>query len=328
MPHKTRLPFLLLITALLTACLPVSLAATPAPVADTTPDAAINVIFTENNPAAQNALRNAINNARYSIDLAIYNITNEAIGDALLAAARRGVHVRMVMESNQMDGIVPRGLMEAGIPIHGDNRDALMHDKFMVIDGAGRMDRLSQLHLQRPDPQDNNNLVHIRSSRLAENYTTEFEEMFADGPALAPTARPTPPTPSSVWTACCSSPTSHPMTAFSIPSGEPRGQRRPTPASAIMAFSFTSDELAAAVLDKARQGVIVQIVMDEEQANSNQSGEYENFAQRRPGRAPGWQPRPDAPQSHHHRRRHRQLRLLQLLQQRRTPQRRKRDHRP
>ncbi len=45
----------------------------------------------------------------------------------------------------------------------------------------------------------------------------------------------------------------------------------------IMAFSFTSDELAAAVLDKARQGVSVQIVMDEEQADSNQGGEYENL---------------------------------------------------
>ena len=31
------------------------------------------------------------------------------------------------------------------------------------------------------------------------------------------------------------------------------------------------------MLDKARQGVIVQIVMDEQQAASNQGGEYENL---------------------------------------------------
>ena len=55
----------------------------------------------------------------------MYNITNETIGDALLAAARSGVQVRMVM-GNQMDGIVPRRLKEAGIPIHGDCRDALL----------------------------------------------------------------------------------------------------------------------------------------------------------------------------------------------------------
>ena len=44
----------------------------------------------------------------------------------------------------------------------------------------------------------------------------------------------------------------------------------------IMAFSFTSDELAAAVLDKARQGVSVQCT-GRRTGTSNQGGEYENL---------------------------------------------------
>ena len=273
MPHKTRLPILLLTAALLTACLPVSLAATPAPVADTTPNAAINVIFTENNPAAENVLLNAINNAQRSIDLAMYNITNETIGDALLAAARSGVQVRMVMESNQMDGIVPRGLMEAGIPIHGDNRDALMHDKFMVIDNLDVWTG-SANYTNTGLTSDNNNLVHIRSSRLAENYTTEFEEMFSNDLFGADSPANTPNPQLSVDGVLLES-------YFSPDDGVLNHLvalvNEADTSITIMAFSFTSDELAAAVLDKARQGVSVQIVLDEEQATSNQGGEYENL---------------------------------------------------
>ena len=273
MTHNKNLTILLLTAALLTACLPVSLAATPAPVVEDTPNAAINVIFTDNNPAVEKALTDAIESAQHSIDLAIYNLSNENIGDALLAAARRGVQVRMVMESNQMDGIVPRGLMEAGIPNHGDNRDALMHNKFMIIDGLDVWTG-SANYTYNGLSSDHNNLVHIRSSRLAENYTTEFEEMFlndlfgADSPANTPNPQLSV---DGVLLESYFSPDDGVLDHLMSLVNEA------DTSITIMAFSFTSDELAAAVLDKARQGVIVQIVMDEEQAASNQGGEYENL---------------------------------------------------
>jgi len=273
MTHNKKLTILLLTAALLTACLPVSLAATPAPVVEDTPDAAINVIFTGNNPAVEKALTDAIESAQHSIDLAIYNLSNENIGDALLAAARRGVQLRMVMESNQIDGIVPRGLMEAGIPNHGDNRDALMHNKFMIIDSLDVWTG-SANYTYNGLSSDHNNLVHIRSSRLAENYTTEFEEMFlndlfgADSPAN--TSNPQLSVDGVL------------LESYFSPDDGVLDHLVALVAEAdtsitIMAFSFTSDELSAAVLDKARQGVIVQIVMDEQQAASNQGGEYENL---------------------------------------------------
>ena len=89
-------------------------------------------------------------------------------------------------ENSQMDGIVPRG-----IPIHGDNRDALMHNKFMIIDSLDVWTG-SVNYTYNGLSSDHNDLVHIRSSRLVENYTTEFEEMFlndlfgADSPANTP----------------------------------------------------------------------------------------------------------------------------------------------
>jgi phosphatidylserine/phosphatidylglycerophosphate/cardiolipin synthase-like enzyme len=279
MTHLKRLTILLLSTALLIACLPLSLdfdslfmdEATP--VSDSTPDADIDVIFTERSPAAEQAIINAIESAQSSIDLAIYNISNENIGDALLAAARRGVNVRMVMENKNLDGVVAQGLAAGGIPIQEDDRDALMHNKFIIIDNLDVWTGSANFTYNGLS-SDDNNLVHIRSSRLAENYSTEFEEMFTDGRFGSNSPANTPNPQLSVDGVLLES-------YFSPDDGVldhlvDMVEDAETSIS-IMVFSFTSDELAAAVLDKARQGVSVQIVMDEEQAKSNQGGEYETL---------------------------------------------------
>jgi len=46
-----------------------------------------------------------------------------------------------------------------------------------------------------------------------------------------------------------------------------------------MAFSFTQDQLAEALINKAADRVAVRIIMDEEQAFSNTGGDYELFRQ-------------------------------------------------
>jgi phosphatidylserine/phosphatidylglycerophosphate/cardiolipin synthase-like enzyme len=76
----------------------------------------------------------AIDAARLSIDVAAYSLSLNSVRNALIRAHDRGVTVRMVMESTNMDRSDPQQLIEAGIPIFGDNRDGLMHDKFIIID--------------------------------------------------------------------------------------------------------------------------------------------------------------------------------------------------
>ena len=76
----------------------------------------------------------AIDAARLSIDVAAYSLTLNSVRNALIRAHNRGVTVRMVMESTNMDRSDPQQLIEAGVPIVGDNQEGLMHNKFMVID--------------------------------------------------------------------------------------------------------------------------------------------------------------------------------------------------
>ena len=63
-----------------------------------------------------------------------------------------------------------------------------MHDKFVVIDRSEVW--LGSMNFTYSGTyEDNNNLIHIRSVEMAENYTKEFEEMFVDdqfGPDVVP----------------------------------------------------------------------------------------------------------------------------------------------
>ncbi|HKJ38402.1 MAG TPA: phospholipase D-like domain-containing protein, partial [Anaerolineales bacterium] len=119
----------------------------------------------------------AIDEARLSIDVAAYSISLNSVRYALIRAHDRGVNVRMVMESNNMDRSDVQYLLEAGVPIIGDNRAGLMHDKFIVIDRSEVW--LGSMNFTDSGTyEDNNNLIRIYSTKIAENYSVEFNEMF------------------------------------------------------------------------------------------------------------------------------------------------------
>lgn len=253
------------------------------PVAETTEtsgnSSAITVYFTD--PLAANAkdkvggadelVVKAINNAKVSVDMAMYNLSLPSIRDALLAAHERGVRVRLVMESESMDGDVPQDLMDAGIPIVGDGKQGLMHNKFTIIDGEEVW--MGSLNLTASNTyNDFNNLVRFRSKRMAQNYTKEFEEMFNDH-LFGPDKLPETPNPS-----------------ISLGGGTVETYFSPDDGVAqhvvelvnsadqniyFLAYSFTSDEIAQAMLDRMKAGVEVRGVMDESQYKSNAGTEYD-----------------------------------------------------
>ncbi|MCU0485497.1 MAG: hypothetical protein MUC85_05240 [Anaerolineales bacterium] len=63
------------------------------------------------------ALASAIDNARLSVDMAIFDLNLWSIRDALLRAARRGVEVRLVIETDNLDEPEIQDLIDAGIPV-------------------------------------------------------------------------------------------------------------------------------------------------------------------------------------------------------------------
>jgi phosphatidylserine/phosphatidylglycerophosphate/cardiolipin synthase-like enzyme len=196
--HFSLLALLIALIILISACTETPVPTPPAP---TTSADWYTLYFSD--PGGPNSgsqrggpdarLADAIAQAQLSVDLAIYDLNLWSIRDALLDAHQRGVSVRMVTESDNLDRPEFQALQAAGINILGDRHQALMHNKFIIIDGYQVWTGSMNLTLNGAY-HNNNNLIQINSTRLAENYTAEFEEMFIDDlfGSLSPANTPHP----------------------------------------------------------------------------------------------------------------------------------------
>jgi phosphatidylserine/phosphatidylglycerophosphate/cardiolipin synthase-like enzyme len=220
-------------------------------------------------------LAQAIDSARLSVDVAVYSLSLNSIRNALINAHKRGVRVRVVMESDNLDRSDPQRIKDAGLPILGDRQQGLMHNKFVVIDGyevwLGSMN-----FTDSGGYTDNNNLVRIQSKKVAENYTKEFEEMFVNDKfgqnVVAETPNPfveIDGTPINIYF----SPDDGAQAALLELINNAQDNIR------FMAFSFTADSIGAAIRTRAEEGIEVSGVMEEEQINSNVGTEFDPFKQ-------------------------------------------------
>jgi len=217
----------------------------------------------------------AIDAARMSIDVAAYSISLNSVRLALINAHNRGLDVRVVMESTNMDRSDPQALIDAGIPIVGDEQQGLMHDKFIVIDRSEIW--LGSMNFTDSGAyDDNNNMIRILSTKIAENYTTEFEEMFIDN-LFGPEILPETPNPTITIDE------TRIDTFFSPDDGVINSLasvlNNAEESIYFLAYSFTSNDLGNIVREKDAAGLEVRGVMEEEQVNSNQGTEYDPFKQ-------------------------------------------------
>jgi phosphatidylserine/phosphatidylglycerophosphate/cardiolipin synthase-like enzyme len=220
-------------------------------------------------------LAGAIDAARLSVDIAIYSLSLNSVRDALLRAHDRGVRVRVVMESDNLERADPQRLIEAGIPVLGDRREGLMHNKFVVIDTSEVW--MGSMNLTDSGAyEDNNEIMRIRSVKMAENYTKEFEEMFTDD-AFGDRIIPQTPNPRVTIDGT-------PIDVYFSPDDNVQANfvdlvNNAQESIYFMAFSFTADPIGDAVRTRAQDDLIVSGVMDDDQINSNIGTEFDPFKQ-------------------------------------------------
>ena len=151
-----------------------------------------------------------------------------------------------------------------------------MHDKFTVIDRADVWSGSMNYTLSGAY-QDNNNIIEISSPQVAEDYTAEFDEMFVQnlfGPDVGTAATPYPglmvdTTPVEIYFSPDDGVAAQIMTLI----------QAAQESIYFMAFSFTSNNLGAAIRERAAGGLMVAGVMDDGQINSNQGTEFDLFKQ-------------------------------------------------
>ncbi|KAB2861401.1 MAG: DUF1669 domain-containing protein [Anaerolineae bacterium] len=223
-----------------------------------------NDVSRQVNAPMENAMVEAINSATRTLDGAMYEINLPRVVEALINAKNRGVQVRLVLDDEyaiEDDDSLASQLADAGIPIVSDERSAFMHHKFLVIDGSAVW--MGSTNFTRNDVyNNNNNALFIRSTQLAQNYTTEFEEMFTDRVFNARDDSRDTPNPTLTINGI------RVENYFSPEDGNVIEQRlvdlvnSATSSVRVMAFSFTIDELANSMISRRNAGVDVMALFE------------------------------------------------------------------
>ena len=118
--------------------------------------------------------------AEVQIDIAAFDLDSEPIIAALIRARQeRDINVRVVVDDEHTPASTINRLRRNGMSVIEDKRSALMHNKFIVIDG--RFLWTGSMNFSTNGVYCNNNhVVRIDSPRLASNYLAEMDEMYFD----------------------------------------------------------------------------------------------------------------------------------------------------
>ena len=201
-----------------------------------------------------------IDGAQESIHIASFAFDLIPVAEALIAAHERGVEVQWVtddehgIDADEEEGYGLFEMMEdAGIEIVDDGRTALMHNKFWIFDGYQVWTGSTNI-TENGNFRNNNNVILTESRRVAEMYEREFAEMFEDGQFG-------PRSPSTVE---LQSTTVNGTSIEVLFAAEDEVISKLIPlvqgaenSIRFMAFSFTHDDLGAALLAQANTGVNV-----------------------------------------------------------------------
>lgn len=216
-----------------------------------------------------------IDGAKTRVSAATFDYTLMSIAEAFLRAHQRGVTVQLALdrenlEKPEMSRWAGR-LEAAGIPIVWEETDAFLHSKFVIVDQD--VVWTGSWNFSNNDTyRNNNNVLRIAVPAIVENYQAEFDQM-AEG-TFGRRKRTRSPNPvvqvGTVTVENYFAPQDG--IAKHIIGKVSQAQQR----IRFMAFSFTSDPIAEAMLERQAAGVQVQGVFESRNARGTGS-EYERM---------------------------------------------------
>ncbi|HSH00952.1 MAG TPA: phospholipase D-like domain-containing protein [Anaerolineae bacterium] len=220
-----------------------------------------------------------IRQAREQVDIASFDLDLESLIEALIDREENGVFVRVVVDDEHTPAAAINRLRRNGISVVVDDRSALMHNKFVVIDN--RVVWTGSTNFSSNGIYcNNNNLVRFEVPQLVSNYVAEMDEMYDD---RAFGVRSPEATPAERFEA-----NGVAFENYFSPEGKKvEGIIADWVATAdeevlILAFSFTNDLIGAAVMERAEAGVEVWAIFEK----TGSETEYSYYPELRDG---GWE---------------------------------------
>lgn len=121
-----------------------------------------------------------LNGCRSSADICVFTITDDRIAEAILAAHRRGVRVRVITDNEKSEDLgsdIPK-FLAAGMPLKVDRTPYHMHHKFAIFDGRRLLN--GSYNWTRGAARDNEeNLTDTADPRLLAAFQAQFDELWA-----------------------------------------------------------------------------------------------------------------------------------------------------
>lgn len=145
----------------------------------------IKVYFSKTNGAlykdgVDNLIIKDINNSQKTIDMAMYDLTNKNITQALIDAHNRGIEIKIITDDDKINDTRYKyqELISRGITVRDDeDSSALMHNKLLVIDDeilwSGSCNYTVYAFYRN-----NENLVRIKDSKIAKRGTNQILRLF------------------------------------------------------------------------------------------------------------------------------------------------------
>jgi phosphatidylserine/phosphatidylglycerophosphate/cardiolipin synthase-like enzyme len=142
-------------------------------------DAQVQVWFSPQDEPITRAVRPLIQRAQSRIDVAIFFLTHTGITTDLIAARRRGVDVRVIIDATgARNGYTKHELLRAaGIPVKVESFGGKMHAKAAAIDGRWVIGGSMNWTWAGEGGNDENTMI-IESSRLAEQFHAWYDDLW------------------------------------------------------------------------------------------------------------------------------------------------------
>lgn len=211
-----------------------------------------------------------IDAAQGRVEVAVFDLDVESIAAALIRAQQRGVQVRVVVDGENLEAPevakVTGDLQAAGIPVFFDEREAFMHNKFVVIDDA--VVWMGSANFTVNDIfRNNNNMLRIVDPALAANYLAKADDLHAGGGGPDGGSVLVNPTLSLGGASLINAFAPDDEITATIVERINGAQQRVE----MMAFAFTSDPVAEALIAARDRGLAVRGVMESRNARGTGS---------------------------------------------------------
>jgi phosphatidylserine/phosphatidylglycerophosphate/cardiolipin synthase-like enzyme len=133
-----------------------------------------------------------IGEAHTSVHLAGYGFTSKPIAAALISARARGVDVELVLDKSNATAryTEAKEVAAAGVPVRIDSRYAIMHNKFLIVDGV-TVENGSFNYTTAAEHSNAENVLVLRDyPDVARQYEARWQMLWGESQPYQPEANP------------------------------------------------------------------------------------------------------------------------------------------